>query len=132
MSHSSITLSSILSRDPEMRHLPNGTAVTKFSMPDSIKRGGEETTTWWNCTAFGKLGETINSYCQKGSSICVTGKPSIRQYTTKDGETKFSADINVSSFDFNPGTKKQDEPRQEPKQEARKQQEADFDDDIPF
>lgn len=135
MSHITITLSSIVANDPETRHLPNGTAITKFSMPANNRRKKEETTTWWNCSAFGKVGETIATYCKKGSSICVTGEPDIRTYVTKDGETKVSCDITVSSFGFNPGTKQQDESRPEPRWESRpapKQESVDFDDDIPF
>ena len=54
-----------LGRDPEMRYIPSGAAVTNFSMATSEKWTGQdgqqqERTIWWRVSVFGKSGEACN------------------------------------------------------------------------
>lgn len=63
---------------PEMRITPAGKNVTNFRIGSSrkFKNAKGETvseTTWLKVTAWGKLGEIVNNYCDKGSHVIVTG-----------------------------------------------------------
>lgn len=67
-----------LADDPEMRVTPQGKNVTNFRMGSNRQyKTADGTvvkeTTWLKVTAWGKLGEIVNSYCGKGSHVVVTG-----------------------------------------------------------
>ena len=79
-----------LGRDPEMRYIPSGAAVTSFSMATSEKWTGQddqqqERTIWWRISVFGKQGEACNEYLKKGSKVLVEGR------MTADPEDRQSA-----------------------------------------
>lgn len=100
-SFASATLMGHLGRDPETKYTPSGTSVTSFSIATSRKDGqGNETTTWWRCTAFGKRGEVVATYFKKGDPILVQGEPSVREYTKKDGSPGYSPEVVVNDFAF--------------------------------
>ncbi len=109
MNFASITVGGHLGRDPETKYSQSGTAITSFSVATSSKDGhGNETTTWWRCTSFGKRGEVVAQYFRKGDPILVQGEPSLREYTAKDGTPKTSAEIVVNDFAFVKGRKDAD------------------------
>jgi single-strand DNA-binding protein len=67
-----------MAENPEMRYTPSGKAVTNFRMGSNRKwknANGEDVkeTTWLKIAAWGKLGEIVNQYCEKGSHVIVTG-----------------------------------------------------------
>jgi single-strand DNA-binding protein len=69
-SYNKITIIGYVARDPEMRYMPSGDAVTDFSIPVSERRrDGQEITTWFRINAFGKLAETCSQYLHKGSYV---------------------------------------------------------------
>lgn len=63
-----------LGRDPEMKYLNDGTAVTSFSVAVDTGWGERRTTVWYRVTAWGKLGETCNQYLSKGRKVLVAGE----------------------------------------------------------
>jgi single-strand DNA-binding protein len=69
-----------LGQDPEMRYMPDGTAVTNFSIAtnrrwtDAASGEQREETVWFRCSAWGRSGETINEYFDKGKMILVEGR----------------------------------------------------------
>ena len=72
----SVTLIGRLTRDPEMSVLRNSnTSITKFSLANNrvFVAGGEkkDQTSFFNCVAWGKLGELINEYCHKGHRLAM-------------------------------------------------------------
>ena len=119
-----------LGKDPETRYMPNGQAVTSFSIATSEtwkdKTTGEqkESTEWHNCTAFRKLAEIIGEYCKKGSKVYVEGKLKTDKYE-KDGGIKYYTKIVVDNLQML-------DSRQESKSETAPQGDPDFDDQIPF
>jgi single-strand DNA-binding protein len=89
-----------LGRDPEMTYTQAGLAVCKFSIATSRKmKEGQEVTQWHRCTAFGKAGELISRYVNKGHMLYVEGEITYSQYE-KDGITRYSTDIIVREFNF--------------------------------
>lgn len=94
-----------LGRDPEMRYLPSGESVTSFSVASNRRyttRSGEqrEETEWFNVSAWGRLGETCNQYLTKGSQVYVEGRLRSRTYEGRDGQTRFSNEINLTDVQF--------------------------------
>ena len=79
-----------LGKDPEIRSMPSGTTVCKFTMATDERftdRNGEkqERTEWHNIVAWGKLGEICGQYLRKGRLIYIDG--SIRTDSWDDKET---------------------------------------------
>jgi len=99
-----------LTRDPELRKLPNGTDVASFSIAtnESYKdKDGKkvESVQYHNCVAFGKAGELIAQYVTKGSSLYVQGKLNTSSWDDKDsGKKMYKTEIVVRDFQF--GAKK--------------------------
>jgi single-strand DNA-binding protein len=93
-----------LVRDPELKYLPDGTACCEFTIAHNEvwTTNGEkkEHVNFINCTAFGKRGETINEWFQKGKLIQVQGSMKFSSWESKEGEKRSALKINVMDFDF--------------------------------
>ena len=91
-----------LGRDPEMRYTPNGATVTSCSVASSRRdtTNGEqrEETEWFNCSAWGRLAETCNSYLTKGQQVYVEGRLRSRTYQGNDGQMRVSLDVFVTEM----------------------------------
>lgn len=98
--YASITLVGHLGKDPERKTLNNGDSVVSFSIATSCKRGDQETTTWWNCSLFGKRGDALARYLTKGDPVLVHGEPYLRKYQTNNGREGVSLDVVCSAFAF--------------------------------
>jgi len=79
-----------LTRDPELRYTPSGTAVCDFSIAVNRKWKGsdgqmKEDVAFIECTAWARTAEVVNQYTKKGQSIFVEGH--IQQDRWEDKET---------------------------------------------
>ena len=88
-SYNRIILVGNLTRDPEIRYVQSGSAVTKFAIAVNRRtKGGDETTfvdiVAWDSGNY-KLAETCNTYLRKGMSVLIEGRLVIRTYENKDG-----------------------------------------------
>ena len=109
MSMNKITIIGNLGRDPEMRYMQSGDAVTNFSVATSHRyrtRDGDqrEETEWFNVSAWGRLAEITNQYLSKGRQVYVEGRLSSRMYQTQSGETRVSLDVRASEVQFLSGS----------------------------
>ena len=102
-----------LGKDPEMRYMPDGTAVVNFSVVEnrkySLADGTQGEKVWWfRCSMFGKRAEAIREYFKKGSGIYVIGElipdehGGPRMFTREDGTVGTSFEIRVSDWKFLP------------------------------
>ncbi|MHB1546129.1 MAG: single-stranded DNA-binding protein [bacterium] len=88
-----------LGKEPEIRYTPDGLAVLNFSIATSEyfkTQSGEksEKTTWHNIVAFGKTGENVANYLNKGKQVFVEGRISTSSYDDKEtGEKKYRTEI---------------------------------------
>jgi len=87
-----------LGKDPELRFLPDGTAVGNFSVATTDKwkdKSGEqqERTEWHRISTFSKLAEICGQYLKKGSQVYIEGKLQTRKWKDKDGTDKYSTEI---------------------------------------
>jgi single-strand DNA-binding protein len=93
-----ITLVGNLTRDPEIRYVGSGAAVTKFTLAVNRRAKQQEETDYVDCVAWDKLAETCNTYLKKGMSCLVDGRLSIRSYETKEGEKRKAAEVVVNTM----------------------------------
>jgi len=125
-----------LGQDPEMRFMPNGNAVTSFSVASDNPRNGEKHTEWIKCSTFGKLAATADQYLRKGLRVYLEGPFHTNEYTRQDGVTAFSIEMVVNNMEFLGGGAAQNSGNYEPEEEEivsdiREIQEDDVD-DLPF
>ena len=88
-----VTLIGNLVKDPDLRFTPKGDAVANFTVAvnERIKQGddwvdGEPS--YYDVTAWRKLGEDIAETLTKGSRVVVVGKMKIDKYETKEGQQR--------------------------------------------
>jgi single-strand DNA-binding protein len=123
-----------ITRDVELRYLPNGNAVTNFSIAvnDKYKKGDKliENVSYFDVVVFAKQAENCNQYLSKGSPVLVDGKLQQRRWEANDGTKKSKVEVvaqNVIFLNADKGSK--------PKAEPSNRQD-DFnrvsEDDIPF
>ena len=95
-----------LTRDPELRHTPNNTAVAQIGLAINRRwrnQNGEqqEETTFVDCEAWGRTAEVINQYFRKGRPIYIEGRLKLDQWEDKQGGGKRSKlKVVVESFEF--------------------------------
>lgn len=93
-----------LTRDPEVRYIPSGKAVTSFSgaSSKSYTSNGEkhETVSYFDFIAWGKSGEIIAEYAKKGARICINGSLQQTRRDDQDGKKRSKVEIVVENFQF--------------------------------
>ena len=120
-----------LTRDPEMKHTPNGTAVANFSIANNrnytVGDEKREEVGFYNCVAWSKLAELIVQYCPKGSKIALEGRLQQRRWETDQGQQRSVVEIVAENVQFL-------STRQEKEQNTQTNSEDNpfSDDDIPF
>jgi single-strand DNA-binding protein len=101
-----------LGRDPEMRYLPSGQAVTDMSVATNrvyYNSNGQKVTetSWFRVTVWRERAETVNQYLKKGSKVLVegylqpdpeTGGP--RVWTRNDGTPAASFEMTAQNVTF--------------------------------
>lgn len=95
-----------LTRDPEVRSLPNGTQVCSFSIATNRvykDRDGnkQESTDYHNIVVFGRQAETSAQYLKKGASVFVEGRLQTRSWD-KDGQKQYRTEIVADRVQFGP------------------------------
>src|SRR5690606_32222454 len=87
-----------LGRDPEVRHLENGSAVATFPVATSEtykdRNTGEkrELTEWHNVVLWRGLAEVAEKYLHKGDLVYISGKSCTRSWE-KDGITRYTTEL---------------------------------------
>ena len=87
-------------RDPEMRYSQSGTAVASFSLAVGYKYKDTESTEWVNVVAFGKLGELVGQYVDKGKQLFVSGRMQTEQWTDKENNKRYTTKIIADKVQF--------------------------------
>lgn len=137
-----ISISGNLTKDAELRTIPSGEVVLQFSVADNMI-GKDKGAIYWNCSLWGKRGETLCDFMRKGQPVTVNGEVSERQYVDKDGQDRKVFEVRVGNVALQGGKPQSQEaaPRQAPRQAASAQRQAPaqqsggfegMEDDIPF
>lgn len=87
-----------LTRDPDARSTPQGTAVSSFSVATNFTWNDQqgqkqEKVEFHNVVAWRKLAEICNQYLKKGSRLFVEGRMQTRSWNDAAGVTKYRTEI---------------------------------------
>lgn len=92
-SYNRVILLGNLTRDPELRYLPSGTAVSEIGLAVNDRRknaNGEwvEETTFVDVTLWGRTAEVASEYLSKGSPAFIEGRLKLDSWETNDGQKR--------------------------------------------
>ena len=137
-----------LGKDPEIRYMPNGDAVTNITLATTETwkdKAGEkqEKTEWHRITFYRKLAEIAGEYLKKGRSVYVEGRLETRKWTDKAGTDRYTTEIianDMKMLGSKPGGNSFEVENKNTKTPPPKDSSAsnpnsgfgDMDDDIPF
>lgn len=114
-----------LTRDPELRYTPSGTAVCTFSIAtnrswtlDSGEKKDE--TEFHRVVAWNKLAEICSQFLTKGRKVYVEGRLTTRSWTSQDGQQKSVTEIVISDMILLDNRRTEEEPVEEKKKETVK------------
>lgn len=90
-SYNRVVLVGNLTRDPELKYIPSGTAVSEIGLAvnDRVKRGDQwvDETTFVDVTLWARTAEVANQYLSKGSSVLIEGRLKLDTWE-KDGQKR--------------------------------------------
>ncbi len=95
-----------LTRDPEMKYLPSGTAVANFGIAMSERytdrQSGEqkENVCFVDVEAWDRQAEVVNEYLSKGSPIFIEGSLKYDSWETEDGTKRNRLKVRLLRFQF--------------------------------
>lgn len=101
-----------LTRDPELRHTPRGTAVAELGLAinrtwTDDQKGKQEETTFVDVTLWGRQAETVQQYLTKGSPIYIEGRLNLDTWDDKTtGQKRSKLKVIGESFQFLSGGNK--------------------------
>jgi single-strand DNA-binding protein len=100
-----VMLSGRLTRDPELRYTPSGTAVTSFAVASSRSYKGQDgewkqLVAFVNVVVWGKLAVLVNEYLKKGSAVFVEGRLNSRSWETDDGQKRSVLEVRGERVQF--------------------------------
>jgi len=94
-----------LTRDPELRYTPSGTAVSKFGL--AINRSFRnqegnniEDTLFINVSVWGRQAEHCSQYLKKGKRVAINGELRSNSWQDRDGNKRVTYEINARSIQF--------------------------------
>ena len=119
-----VTLVGRLTRDAELRYTNSGMAICRISLAINRRKktgeGWSDEPNFFDVVLWGKTGESLNQYLQKGKQVAVQGE--LRQSRwEQDGQTRSKVEVHAVNVQLLGGGSKQQQTTAEP-----------FEDDIPF
>ena len=95
-----------LTRDPELRHTPSGTAVCKLRIAVNSRQKDSSTGEWcekpnyFDVTVWGNQGESCAQYLSKGRPVGVDGRLDWCEWEAQDGTKRQAVEIIADSVQF--------------------------------
>jgi single-strand DNA-binding protein len=99
-----VILVGTLGRDPEVKYMPSGGAITNVSVATSEqwkdKQSGEkkEMTEWHRVVFFNRLAEIAGEYLRKGQQVYIEGSLRTRKWQGQDGQDRYTTEIVASEM----------------------------------
>ncbi len=103
-----------LTRDPELRYTPQGSAVLNFGIAINrtyTTQAGErkEEVEFVRIVAWGKQAETCNKYLNKGSAVLIDGRLASRSWEGQDGVKRNIMEVIAQRVHFLSGSRQRNE-----------------------
>jgi single-strand DNA-binding protein len=99
-----ITVIGNVTNEPELRFTPSGAAVVTLSVADNPRRKNNQTGEWdqgdstfYRVQAWRQQAENIAESVNKGDRVVVVGDLQNRRYEGREGEVRFSLEINADA-----------------------------------
>src|ERR671923_733855 len=94
-----------LTRDPELRHTPSGTAVCSLRIAVNSRRRDEsgqwvDKPNYFDVTVWGAQGENCAQYLSKGRPVAIDGRLDWREWESENGQKRQAIDIIADSVQF--------------------------------
>ncbi len=95
-----------LTRDPELRYTPNGTAVATFGIAtsrtwtDRNTNEKKEEVMFIDITTFARSAEIVNQYLKKGNKVLVEGRLVLDRWTDQNGQNRSKHTVRADSVQF--------------------------------
>ena len=94
-----------LTRDPELRYIPSGTAVATFTVATNrayTRPSGEkrEEACFVRVVSWARQAELCGQYLSKGSPVCVEGRLQSRSWETPDGQKRSTLEVVAQNVQF--------------------------------
>jgi single-strand DNA-binding protein len=92
-----------LTKDPELRYTPSGTAVTTFTLAIDRRmtnQQGQRETDFLPIVVWSKLAELCAQYLKKGQQAAVEGRIQVRNYENKEGRRVYVTEIVAENVQF--------------------------------
>lgn len=110
MSLNKVLLIGNLTRAPELRYTPSGTAVADLRLAvnrNYSTQSGErrEETCFLTVVVWGKQAESCGEYLDKGSQVFVEGRLQTRDWESKDGQKRSATEVVAERVQFMSRTK---------------------------
>jgi len=108
-----------LGADPEIRYTPSGAEVATFRMATSETRTNkegekEERTEWHRIVAWRGLAKICGEYLSKGRLVYIEGRLRTRSWEDRDGNKRFTTEIEATDMKMLGGVAEQDRKAKEP------------------
>lgn len=82
-----VILTGRLVADPEVVNTQSATSVVKVRVAVD-RKGREKETDFFDCVAFGKTGDFVATYLNKGRMVAIMGNLRVRSYDAQDGSKR--------------------------------------------
>lgn len=113
-------------RDPEIRDGDRDTSMmATFNLATTEKYKDKETTEWHRCTAWGGLAEVVDKYVRQGDSLAIVGRIRYREYEDRDGNRRWSTNIQVDEMTMLGGSRRRDDDRDDDRRPRSRSREDD-------
>ena len=94
-----------LTRDPELRHTPSGTAVCKLRVAVNTRQKDQsgqwvDKPNYFDVTVWGNQAESCSQFLSKGRPIGVDGRLDWREWEAQDGSKRQAVEIIADSVQF--------------------------------
>ena len=92
-----------ITRDPELKQTQSGVSVCNFTVAvdrNRTKQGEDKVADFFDCVAWRGLAEVISKHFTKGKEIVLDGEMHSRKWTDKDGNNRYSWEVQVNNVDF--------------------------------
>lgn len=91
-----------LTKDPEVRYTPQGSAVANFTIATnrswSVEGVQKEAVDFHNVVAWNKLAELCGQLLTKGTMVYVEGRLQTRNWEANDGDRKYKTEVNIDEM----------------------------------